>query len=186
MEKSETRFLIYRYFNLYVLISFLGWIWETAYLLAGTGILYDRGFLTLPLCPIYATVLLGMYFIAGTLSDRRGLSSYIKNDVSHVLIYLCLCFILPTIAELLVGVFFLSIFNLRLWDYSYLNYNYGGHIALEISTLWALGIFIFMNKIFPFLKKSVFKLNEKSAKTIACILASSILIDLIICVINNM
>ena len=155
MENIETRFPIYKYFNLYVLISFIGWIWETVYLLAGTGTLYDRGFLTLPLCPIYATVLISMYFIIGTLNDHRGLSSYIGNNAAHALIYLCLCFILPTIAELLVGVFFLKIFDMRLWDYSYLNYNSGGHIALEISTLWALGIFIFMNKLCLFTRYTV-------------------------------
>ena len=174
-----------RYFNLYVLIAFIGWLWETIYVAIKSGAVYDRGFLTLPLCPIYSTVLLSMYFILGTLKDRRGFSSYIKNNSAHALIYFCLCFILPTIAELLVGAFFLSIFNIRLWDYSYLEYNTAGHIALEISTMWGLLIFIFMNKVFPLLKKAVFKLNDRSSKIIASILASIILIDLIICIANN-
>ena len=174
-----------KYFNLYVLISFLGWLWETAYLFFSTGNLFDRGFLTLPFCPIYATVLLSLYFVLGTLEDRRGISKYIYNNTALIIIYFCMSFLLPTLAELLVGTFFLNVFNMRLWDYTYLEFNSNGHIALEISTMWALAIFFFMNKIFPHLKRLVFKLNEKTSKTVSVIFSSAIFIDLVYCAFKN-
>lgn len=173
-----------KYFNLYVFISFMGWLWETLYVFLNTGELHDRGFLTLPLCPIYATVLVSAYLLLGTIKEERGIMRYVGSSNARALIYLCLCFILPTIAELLVGAFFLGVFDMRLWDYSALNYNTAGHIALEISALWSLGIFIFMNKVFPKIKSIVFKTNARVSRIMATILASAIFIDLAIAIMN--
>ena len=64
------RYGIERYFILGAVLAFLGWLWETALMFALTGEYYDRGFMTLPFCPIYATGILGAYFLLGTPKER--------------------------------------------------------------------------------------------------------------------
>ncbi len=186
MERSKlyNHEIIFKYFNLYVLISFLGWLWETVYMLSLTGELQDRGFLTLPFCPIYATVLLGIYFLLGNITEKRGIMRNIHSDISASLIYFCLCFIFPTLAELAVGEFFLKVFGMRLWDYSGLSYNTKGHIALEISLLWAIAIFIFMNLVFTKIKRAVFTINSRMSCVVALVLLVAVLSDFVISLIK--
>ena len=170
--------LLPKYFILYMILSFFGWLWETMYMYFLTGYLHDRGFLTLPFCPIYATVLLGAYFLLGTISQGRGILKGVKSSVARALIYLCLSFILPTLAELIFGAFFDKVLNISLWDYSFMEFNTGGYIALEISVLWAAAIFIFMNKFFIPLKKLIFKIPEKIGYIISIALVLAVSIDL--------
>ena len=168
-----------KYFLLYVFISFVGWVWEVLYLFFASGNIYDRGFLTLPLCPIYATVLLCTYFALGTIKEPRGILKHVCGGGARVSMYLCLSFLLPTIAELLIGFFFVSVFNLKLWDYSHLSFNNGGHIALEISLMWALAIFLFMNKLFLPIKRLIFKIPKKKATALSVAFITAIIIDTI-------
>ncbi len=175
---------ISNYFNLYMLISFLGWLWETLYMYFLSGEVYDRGFLLLPFCPIYGTVLLSAYFLIGTVKEGRGILTHVGSLRARVLMYFLISFMLPTVAELLVGAFFLNVFDIRLWDYSSMKYNTSGHIALGISLLWGIAIFLFMNFLFLKIKSIVFKINERASKMISLILAAAIFADLAVSVVG--
>ena len=169
-----------KYFLLYMLISFLGWLWETLYMYFLTGQYHDRGFLTLPFCPIYATVLLSCYFLLGSIREGRGILRRVESTGARALIYLCLSFVLPTLAEIAVGAFFYNSFGIRLWDYSHMDYNTAGHIALEISTLWCIAIFVFMNKVFPSIKRLVFRIPDRVSNVLAVIIGSAVVVDVTI------
>jgi len=53
-----------------VVLSFLGWLWETifSFFLRSPN---DRGFLLLPICPIYGFALILVYLLFGTPADMR-------------------------------------------------------------------------------------------------------------------
>lgn len=171
--------VISSYFLLCVLISFIGWVWETVYMYIITGYFNDRGFLTLPLCPIYASVLLGAYFLLGTVTEGRGILKNVSSESARALIYLSFAFILPTVAEMLVGAFFDKAFGIRLWDYSYMDYNTNGYVALEISVLWGGAIFIFMNRIFLPLKRLVFSIPRRVSYALTIIISVLVMFDII-------
>lgn len=46
--------------------------------------------------------------------------------------------ILITIAELITGLIVNVAFDMRVWDYSDMRYNYKGQICLTFSTIWAI------------------------------------------------
>ena len=58
------------YVLLFFLFSFYGWLLETAHFVIRWGKLTDRGFLSLPLCPIYGFSLLAAGLVLG--SPRKG------------------------------------------------------------------------------------------------------------------
>lgn len=55
-----------RYFLLSMFLSFLGWALETVYIRIATEKWGDRGFMTMPFCPIYGCSLILVYFLIGT------------------------------------------------------------------------------------------------------------------------
>ena len=57
---------LYNIIFLFFLLSFAGWCAETLYFLARWQEFADRGFLTLPLCTIYGSSALLVYFALGT------------------------------------------------------------------------------------------------------------------------
>ena len=169
-----------KYFLLYMLISFLGWLWETLYMYFLTGQYHDRGFLTLPFCPIYATVLLSCYFLLGSIDEGRGILRRVESTGARALIYLCLSFVLPTLAEIFVGAFFYELLGIRLWDYSNMDYNTGGYVALEISTFWCIAIFLFMNKVFPYIKRLVFRIPDRVSTVLSVMTAFAVMVDIVV------
>ena len=169
-----------KYVLLYAFISFIGWLWETLYMYFLTGEFHDRGFLTLPLCPIYGTVLISCYLLLGCMGEERGILRRVTSPAARALIYLCLSFILPTFAEIAVGAFFLNVFGVRLWDYSNMDYNTNGYVALEISLLWGISIFVFMNKVFLPLKRLVFKIPDTVSAVLSTAIVSSAAVDVMI------
>lgn len=184
MDKTRIKYtfnVLAKYFLIFALISFLGWLWETVYLWVVCDKFLDRGFMILPFCPIYGTTVLAVYFLMGTPNEKRGILS--KVDVFEVrcTMYLLIAFIAPTLAELFVGKFFTEVLNISLWDYSYLPYNTDGYISLPISIIWAIAIFLFMLFLFDKIKNAIWKIPHKAAITLALSLSLAMAIDSAVC-----
>ena len=166
-----------KYFLIFALISFLGWAWETLYMLVISGELFDRGFMILPFCPIYGTTVLAIYFLLGTPKVGRGILKKIDVFGIRQIMYFLLSFIIPTVAELIVGKYFTEILNISLWDYSHLPYNQDGYISLPISLIWAIAIFAFMYFLFDRIKNFVFNIPHKAVTGFTAILLPIMIID---------
>ena len=54
---------------LFLSVSFFGWVFETIVCFVQSGRISDRGFLTLPFCPIYGFPVCVIYFLLGTPTD---------------------------------------------------------------------------------------------------------------------
>lgn len=183
MEKTSVKtekYGIGRYVLLTLLLSFLGWLFEMALVFFMSGKWQDRGFLTMPFCPIYGCSILIAYFLAGTPDEGRGLLKPVHNKAVRYLLYLGIAFLLPTLAELVVGVFFDKIFDVWLWDYSSLPMNYEGHVALPVSLAWTALLFLFMKFLFLPLKRLVGKIPKTLANVLALLFVLAVAADMFV------
>ena len=184
MEKGKERYGISRYFLLVATLSFLGWAFETGYMFLQTGKWQDRGFMTLPFCPIYGCSLFATYLLAGTPDEGRGFLRSVNNRALRYIFYFLLAFIIPSVAEILVGFLFDKAFGIWLWSYKGIPLNIGGYVCLPVSLAWATLIFLFMKFLFPSIKKLVGKLPLHGARILALTLSVFFALDILVKVIS--
>ncbi len=171
---------IAKYFLLNMLLSFIGWAYETTLMFFMTGGFQNRGFLSLPLCPIYGSTLMTVYFLLGTPDEGRGILKHADDPLIRGIVYLFVAFLVPTVAELIVGAVFDRFFGVWLWSYNGLPMNFRGYISLPVSILWMVMIFFFMKFLFPPLKRTVFKIPKTAAIVFAVTLAIAVGADVVL------
>lgn len=140
-----------------------------------TGEYQNRGFLNMPICPIY-----GFGVIMVTVLFR---------PLSHTVFPLFIVTsVLCTAFELLVGLGMEKLFHARWWDYSHERFNYKGYICLKISILWGLGCVIVVRLVEPMVEKVVRLMPVELGLALIVIWSVLIVIDLIssICAVNKL
>lgn len=162
MEKTA-RYGWQRYFLLVALLSFLGWAFETVYIFLVKGIFSDRGFMSMPFCPIYGCSIVLTYLLLGTPDEGGLLFGKIENRGVRYPLYLLAGFVLSSAVELIVGLFFDRVMHKPLWDYSYRPYNLHGYICLRNSLIWAALLFVFIKFLFLPLKRLIGCLSTRWA-----------------------
>lgn len=155
-----------RYVLLFLAVSFLGWAAETAFFLACYGTWWDRGFLTLPLCPIYGCA----FLLVDVLTERAAGKGTC----------LLLCALTPTALELVTGLVCRGL-GLRLWDYSACRFHLAGIICLEYTLLWAVLVPPAMACLYRPLKRRVLALPEPLAGRLAWTLGAAAGVDWLAC-----
>ena len=153
----------------FFLVSFFGWLYETVLMIVCYGQLTDRGFLSLPFCPIYGAVVCGLYLLIGTPVDgwycrwtggllRCGWPKWVERWVRY-LGYFLLSALFATVAELVVGIAFQNA-GVELWSYANWPMNYKGVICLPVSLFWGLVLTLAMR--FPY--QWILRLTERLPK----------------------
>lgn len=131
-----------------MILSFLGWVWETvfSFLLRSPN---DRGFLTMPFCTIYGVALIFVYLLLGTPADMRllGHPVFTKSAFLRYPAYFLASALLATAIELFTATFFQSFFGIQLWNYSFLT-GESDFIAFLPSLFWGIAITLFMRFLF--------------------------------------
>ncbi|MCM1022508.1 MAG: putative ABC transporter permease [Prevotella sp.] len=166
---------LYEMFHMFIFWSFIGWGIEVCWMTLETGEYQNRGFLNMPICPIY-----GFGVIMVTVLFR---------PVSHTVIPLFIVTsILCTSFELFVGLGMEKLFGARWWDYSHERYNYKGYICLKISILWGMGCVIVIRLIQPMVEKFIDLMPVRLGLVLIVIWSVLIVIDLIssICAVNKL
>lgn len=166
---------LYQMFHMFIFWSFIGWGIEVCWMTLETGEYQNRGFLNMPICPIY-----GFGVIMVTVLFR---------PVSHTVIPLFIVTsILCTAFELLVGLGMEKLFGARWWDYSHERYNYKGYICLKISILWGMGCVIVIRLVQPMVEKIIDLMPVKMGLALILLWSVLIVIDLIssICAVNKL
>lgn len=166
---------LYQMFLIFCVWSFIGWCIEVCYMTLETGEYQNRGFLNMPICPIYGFgVLMVVVFF---------------RPLEHTIIplFLVTAFLCTTF-ELLVGLGMEKLFNTRWWDYSHEKFNFKGYICLKVSLLWGFGCVIVVKVVHPAIEAAINWLPVKAGMVIIVIMSVLILIDLItsICAVNNL
>lgn len=166
---------LYQMFHMFIFWAFIGWGIEVCWMTLETGEYQNRGFLNMPICPIY-----GFGVIMVTVLFR---------PVSHTVIPLFIVTsILCTAFELLVGLGMEKLFGARWWDYSHERYNYKGYICLKISILWGMGCVIVIRLVQPMVEKIIDLMPVRMGLVLIVIWSVLIIIDLIssICAVNKL
>ena len=109
----------------FLVYAFLGWVAETVLAAAKRRRLINRGFLNLPLSPVY-----------GLAAD---LFSVFLPELRSAPFFLFLFgMVIATALELFTGVFLQKLTGERWWDYSNHRFQFEGYISLTYAIVWGI------------------------------------------------
>lgn len=160
------QYSLYQMFIMFCIWSFIGWCIEVCYMTLETGEYQNRGFLNMPICPIYGFgVLMVVTFF---------------RPLNHTIFPLFLATgLLCTTFELLVGMGMEKLFHTRWWDYSHEKFNFKGYICLKVSLLWGFGCVLVVRVAHPLVEKLVDIIPVKAGLAFIVIMSVLIAIDVI-------
>ena len=170
-KKITCEFHITLVFLIFVMSAFIGWSYETLITSIDWGRFADRGYLNIPICPIYG---FGAFFLLWAFHK-------IKNSFIIFLASL----ISTTVIELFASYVIEYIFHMTLWSYKNWPCPFQGRISLWSSVLFGLFGFFLLKCIYPLMKKTLLYMPKFLRWGICLVLLVVILIDTCICVINN-
>lgn len=113
----------YHWITFFFFYCFFGWMFESAYVSLKSGHFVNRGFLRLPMLPLYGTGAVMMLWV----------SLPVKNNL--LLVYLS-GVVAATILEYVTGYVMERLFKVKYWDYSNQKFNLHGYICLTSSIAW--------------------------------------------------
>ena len=168
MKNSTSKeFLINKYVFIFFISAYFGWLYETIYTSIQWEEFAERGFLQLPLCPIYgfgAVVLLALW---GRL--KRVLAIFLAGTIVTTLIELSVSYILE------------YIFHTELWTYRHWKYNFQGRIALGSSILFGVFTVLLIKLIEPIVSSFLKNMNLRSRVFMSILMVVSIILDTLLC-----
>lgn len=166
---------LYQMFHMFIFWSFIGWCIEVVDMTIETGEYQNRGFLNMPICPIYGFgVLMVVTFFRPI--ENTFLPLFFATAV------LCTTF------ELLVGLGMEKLFGARWWDYSMKKFNFRGYICLGVSIGWGLGCVLVIRVVHPMVEMIVDKIPVKMGLGLIVLWSVLIIIDMIssICAVTKL
>lgn len=153
-------------FIFWFIYSIFGWIIETLY----TSILnmkwQDRGFLSIPIIPIYGF---------GAMISIVLISPITTNKIL-IFIY---AFFLTSLLEYVTSYIMEKAFNMRWWDYSKQKFNINGRVCLKNSLMFGALSLILINYIHPQIIKYVNMINTNVLYYLSIIIFIIVSIDFI-------
>ncbi len=167
-----------------LLFSFVGWLFEVLLFRLAYGNWYDRGFLTLPFCPIYGFTLLLIYLLLGTPLRGGLLFNRIEKGRVRIFIFFIFSAIIATISELVVGWTVEHFCGRVLWDYSGYALALGRYACIEVSIIWGV-LISFTTIVFHKLYILINNLQLWLITSLAVVSWGSILIDFVLNFINR-
>ena len=123
----------YHWLTFFYIYCFFGWIFESTYVSLKQHRFVNRGFLRLPMLPLYGTGAVMMLWV----------SLPVKNNL--FLVY-CSGVVAATLLEYVTGYVMERLFKVRYWDYSNQKFNLHGYICLTSSIAWGF-LTIFMTEV---------------------------------------
>lgn len=132
---------ISKYVCLFIIYSFLGWVYETIYCIIKSGKWENRGFLYGPICPIYGT---GAAVISVIM--KLTLENEIVLELWQVFL---ISAVGSAVLEFVTSWSLEKLFHAIWWDYSNLPLNVQGRISLFTSLGFGLGGLLVVYLIAP-------------------------------------
>lgn len=173
-DKQQIKYELRMYFFLFMLYSFIGWVYETILFTIEEGHFVNREFNFGPYIPIYGFgAVIIMIIISKFIAEPN---ESIKLSTRPLKIFL-LILVLSTIAELIGSYIMEYTLGLVLWDYSDEWMNFQGRISPKTSFIFAAGGTAAYYTIQPLGKKIIDKVSVKGQKIFASALLTLVLID---------
>ncbi|HHW45829.1 MAG TPA: putative ABC transporter permease [Clostridiales bacterium] len=154
---------------LFMLYSFIGWIYETILCSVLKGEFVNRGFLHGPYCPIYGF---------GAILIILLLTHYVQNALSLFV----LSSVLATAFEYASSYILEKLFNQRWWDYSNMRFNINGRVCLEGALIFGALSVLLVYYIHPLSMRLLEKASPLALKVIAVMLFVVFATDVIVTV----
>ena len=159
-------FSLYEMCLLFLIWSFLGWAIEVCAHALKMGEYSNRGFLSMPICPIYGV---------GVLIITIALERFMEVPFAVFLMSSLIC----TGFELAVGVLMKLIFHNMWWDYSDEHFNFKGYICLKVSVEWGLGCLIVEYCVEPWIEGFIGIIPRTVGVVVIIVMGILIVIDCI-------
>ena len=134
--------LIKKYFALFIIYSFIGWLMEVILTIIQDKKIINRGFLIGPYCPIYGT---------GCLLLITLLNKYKNDPITLFIMSIVICSILEYTTSYVME----KLFKARWWDYSRFKFNINGRICAETMIPFGILGVLVVYYINPFLIKII-------------------------------
>lgn len=123
----------YQWLTFFFIYCFFGWIFESTYVSAKKRRFVNRGFLRLPMLPLYGTGAVMMLWVSLPVKDNLFLV-YVFGVVA------------ATVLEYVTGWGMEKMFKMKYWDYSNQRFNVKGYICLTSSVAWGF-LTIFLTEV---------------------------------------
>lgn len=163
---------LYYLFYLFVLYSFVGWIYESTLVSVRKRTFVNRGFLKGPVIPIYGFGALSFYLV---------LWQY-KEDLFILFIG---GLILATVLEYFTSLIMELIFHTRWWDYSDHPFNIQGRVSLFVSVFWGLLAIVMIRYIQPGINNIIVSIPRETGEIAGVIIFVIIMIDTVTSIIST-
>ena len=147
--------LMFLYFIWY---SLLGWCMESTYCSIRRHRLINRGFLHLPLCPIYGVGVLIMV-------------NFFTPFTSSPLLFYIMATLVMSAWEYFVGWLLETTTHMKYWDYSDRRFNLKGRICLGNSIWWGVASYLVIYWVHPATEQLFSHLSIPARQILAVILA---------------
>lgn len=120
----------YHWITFFFIYCFCGWIFESTYVSLKSRRFVNRGFLRLPMLPLYGTGAVMMLWASLPFKD-------------HIVLVYFAGVVAATLLEYVTGYAMERLFKMKYWDYSNQPFNLHGYICLSSSIAWGfLTIFL--------------------------------------------
>ncbi len=176
IPKRDKALFYFSFFALlFVLSGIYGFIYETLDCRIDLGYFVKRGSTYGPWIPIYAFGGILIYL----------LSNRLKKHPAAVFLVNC---IVTGSLEYITGYILLHTFGIRLWDYTYVHWNWlnvDGIICLRSVLFFGISGLILIYLLVPLIKHILTKENTKAAFCVSLVLLTAFISDIIIFQIHN-
>ncbi|MEG2457304.1 MAG: putative ABC transporter permease [Bacilli bacterium] len=159
--------LFEKWFLLFLIYSFVGWLLEVV-----NGLIYEkkfinRGFMIGPFCPIYGVGALLITFL-------------LQGFISYPLILFIMASVIFSSLEYVTSYLMEKIFNARWWDYSNTKYNLNGRICFDTMLPFSILGCVVMYLTNPFFKKLLNLIPSNILNILFIVLSVLFILDLLI------
>ena len=136
-ERMLLMVFAFRIFLLFIIYSFMAWVYEVVICSVEEKKIVNRGFLYGPICPVYGVGALLIVSLLGGL----------KNNIVVLFVG---SVILATVLEYLTAVLLENVFGAKLWSYSNYPLNFKGRVSLFSSLVFGTMALLLTLYIHPF------------------------------------
>ena len=154
-----------KYFLLFMLYSFFGWVIEMIVCTIADKKVVNRGFLIGPYCPIYGCGCLLIIFL---------LRKYYNDGLVLFIMSVLLCSVLEYFTSYIME----KLFNARWWDYSDRKFNINGRICLETLVLFGILGLLLVYIINPFFTGLIDMMNNIVLIVVASVILVMYVVDI--------
>lgn len=145
----------YQWLLFFYFYCFAGWIFESTYVSLKVRRPVNRGFLRLPLLPLYGTGAVMMLFVSLPIQDNLVLVYF--SGVAAA-----------TVLEYVTGWAMERLFKVRYWDYSNQRFNVNGYICLSSSIAWGFLTLLLTEVLHKPVERLVLGISTGTAMGLAC------------------